>query len=209
MEPEDKDLVLELSNLRQGNDEDAQRFVMRGIDIVHQFGAKKKQRMSESMAFEILLEGLETGFVSDNIRNRMRPYLEDKLTSEKTLLRAIKHAKKSEVDRKSKFDRRATPKVNELSVVDDSVMAVMLAKVEGLSSDIAEVKQHINNNKTDNKENTPPAAPVRVIYGCKSCKAKGQGTTCTHCFKCEEGGHKSFECPKNSLNPNRSPMGAN
>ena len=159
------------------------------------------------MAFEILLEGLETGFVSDNIRNRMRPYLEDKSTSEQTLLRAIKHAKKSEIDRKTKFDRR-TAKVNELSVDDDSVLAVVLAKVEGLSTDIAEVKKKMNNNKTDNKENTAPA-DVKILYGCKSCKAKGQGSTCTHCFKCEEGGHKSFECTKNTLNPNRSPMGTN
>ena len=77
MEPEEKDLIHDLSNLKQGNDEDPQRFVMRGIDIYHQFNVKEKRRMSESMAFELLLEGLETGFTSENIRIRMRPYLEE------------------------------------------------------------------------------------------------------------------------------------
>ena len=35
MEPDEKDLMRDLTNLRQGNDEDTQRFVMRGLDIVH------------------------------------------------------------------------------------------------------------------------------------------------------------------------------
>ena len=175
MEPDEKDLIRDLTRLRQGKEEDSQRFVMRGLDIVHQFGAKKKPRMSETMAYEMLLESLETGFINDNIRNRMRPHLENSETTEKTLLAAIKHAKKFEIDRKSKFDGRLGARVNEVSEQDDSLMATVLAEVEEIGADMAEVKQYVgyktSGEENRGKENIDPVR--RVIFGCKDCKAKG------------------------------------
>ena len=230
-EPEEKDLVQELSNLRQGKDEDAQRFVMRGLDIVHQFEAKKKRRMSKSMAFEMLLEGLGTGFLDENIRTRMQLLLDEPSTTESDLLRTIKRVKKVESDRRSKFDRRPVARVNEVSsTVDDSVMAAVLAKIEGLSTDMADVKQIIHNKTDVNKENTPPFPPAapnlyatpnpyavpphfaapKILYGCSTCKANGLSSTCRHCFICESPDHRAFECPKKRpSNSKRSPMGTN
>lgn len=213
MEPDEKDLMRNLTKLRQGREEDAQRFVMRGLDLVHQFGSKKKSRVSESMAYEMLLESLETGFLNDNITHRMLPYLQNHKTSEKELLSAIKRAKKSEIDRKSKFDTRSA-RVNEVFVEDDRAIAAVLAKVEGIGADVAEVKQFVGNVKQQqlegdqDKENTDPADKPKVIYGCKSCKAKGINRNCKHCFICEKDTHKAENCPdKKSSNFKRSPLG--
>ena len=76
-EPEEKDLLNELNKLRQGHNEDAQVFVMRGINLVHQFSSKKNTKVTEDMTFEMLLESLETGFENDTVRTHMRPFLQD------------------------------------------------------------------------------------------------------------------------------------
>ena len=106
------------------------------------------------------------------------------------------------------MDRKTTAKVNEVSTRDDSVLAAVLAKVEVLSTDMAEVRMKMT---PENKENIQPKSPGRIIYGCQACKAKGQNTSCTHCFVCGVGEHKSYDCPekKSNLNAKRSPMGTN
>ena len=127
IEADEKDLLHELTTLRQKNDEDAQTFVMRGLDITHQIRSKKSssKKISKSMVNEMLLESLETGFTSETMRNRMRPFLQDPSLDEKDLLRAVARAVKAERDRKSKFEKR-TVKVNEISQPEDDDDVVML-----------------------------------------------------------------------------------
>ena len=149
------------------------------------------------MAFEILLESLETGFENDAVRTHMRPYLQDPETSESTLLTAIKRVKKREKDRKDKFPKGAAARMNEVQV-DDGLLAKLVAKVEVLDVSMDEIKQHIGSKENEGNK--------RIIYGCADCKAKGEGNKCTHCFKCKSAEHKSYEC-KEKLNLNRSPLG--
>ena len=115
------------------------------------------------------------------------------------------------MDRKSKFDRRASAKVNEVSVQDDSALAAVLAEVEGIRADVNEVKQYVNSTvprseNPEDKENVNPTER-KIIYGCKDCKAKGINRNCRHCFICGKDNHKACDCPdKNSLNSKRSPL---
>ena len=202
-EPEEKDLLNDLNKLRQGHHEDAQVFVMRGINLVHQFSSKKKTRMNEEMAFEILLDSLETGFENDTVRSHMRPYLKDPTASESTLLDAIKRVKKTEKDRKDKFPKGPTARMNEVSV-DDGLLASLVAKVEVLDVNVDEIKQYIGTKDT----NSDDKGNKKIIYGCKDCKSKGQSNRCTHCFRCGKDTHKSFECPEKDKQSNqiRSPL---
>ena len=214
-----KDLMQDLTTLKQKSNEDAHKFVMRGLMVMNQIvkksKASKKKRISKSMAKEMLLDSLESGLSSESIRVRMRPYLQDPSISKSELLAAASRALKSERDRKGKFER-STARVNELDCADDAekeevkFSEACLAELKGIRSDYAEVKADValvsgelsklrqpNNNKDGKSQ-----------YGCKDCKAKGINDKCNHCFKCGKTDHKSYDCPEknqNQSNLNRSP----
>ena len=225
-----KDLLQQLSTLRQDSakDEDALEFVMRGLELHHRIIQEKT--ISAEVAQEILLESLETGFSNENIRNRMRPYLSNKSITEEQLLEEVSRTMKVEQDRKQKFEKKSSARVNEFDVDTDSDVCyrngpthMLLSELKSIRAEVSELRgrfdnkhnntTHTPNYKTNNESGsdseavhrkdidcectkcTVPKKVTFVEYGCKSCKANGTQKQCSHCFVCEKGDHKSYECP--------------
>ena len=107
-----KDLLLDLQNLRQESG-DAQEFVMDGCELKNRI--IKENIVSMSVAQEMLLETLETGFASEHVRNFMRPYLQGDI-SRSALLAAVKKAMRSDTEHRKKFENRRSARVNEVEV---------------------------------------------------------------------------------------------
>ena len=115
-----KSLVFILRNLKQEPGDDAQDLVIEAHLLKNRI--VEERIVSEEMAQEILLETLESGFASEFIQNRMRPFLRDMQVTEKTLLKEVKLAMKAERDRLGKFNSKpkSYARVNELDAESSS-----------------------------------------------------------------------------------------
>ena len=66
--------------------------------------------------------------------------------------------------------------------------------VAALQKQVADLMAFISNNiNLDNLQQTPK--PKQPFLRCTNCEATK--SFCTHCTKCNESGHKRFNCPKN------------
>ena len=222
-----KVLLRQLQNLKQDPSDDAQQFVLEAYNLKKQLVAKKI--LSEEMAQEILLESLETGFMSESVRNSMRPFLRDQSITERKVLEEVKHAMKVEGDTKSKFDKK-TARVNELETNSkDFILQQQQMLLQKQSDELAETKATVAELKfkvENNKNNTPPDNTTfnsnnindvntnsscickqrqkKVEWACDNCIASGTKKRCSHCFQCGADDHKAQDCPKKSSNPTRS-----
>ena len=198
LELEGKDLVTQLSKLRQNKGENAHDFLLRGFELKHRI--LKENSVSEEFVQDMLLGTLETGFASESIRNRMRRHLEDPMITEAKLSKAVSRAMKSCKDTESKFEedsnKRTSARVNQIEVDGDAV-AQLVAEVKCIKIDVADVKEMKADiaelkERSFNKDNTKGS---KVEYGCENCKASGLKKRCTHCYTCGKDNHRFFECP--------------
>ena len=106
-------------------------------------------------------------------------------------------------DQSPSTDRRVSFKSEPSSRKDEPSIASVLAivnvlqtdlqehtkTVETLQKQVAEVLKHIAGNTNQRTTKTK-------FLRCVNCEATN--SFCTHCTKCNEGGHKRFNCPKNN-----------
>ena len=214
LEADSKDLLRQLATLKQDQSEDAQSFVMRGLELMHLILSEKrsgKKSFDASTVEEILRESLDTGFTSDSIRNQLHSYLEGSPTfSEVELMRKVSIAMKSERDRKSKFEQKKKVtwgSIKEVKAdVDDDIRAqsdkasshgksellAVTSLINKMRAEVAELRTEVQSNKDSISRDT--RGRYRFQYGCQSCKAKDISRSCRHCFKCGNDDHKANDC---------------
>ena len=214
LEADSKDLLRQLATLKQEQSEDAQSFVMRGLELMHLILSEKKggkKSFDQSTVEEILRESLDTGFVSDSIRTQLHSYLQGSKTfSEVELMRKVSIAMKSERDRKSKFEpkkkvtwgnvkevkvdveeetRQSIDKSNNSGKLEFSAVTSLINEMR---AEVAELRTEFRSSK--DFRNKDGFRPYRIQYGCNSCKAKNVARSCRHCFKCGDDDHKAQDC---------------
>lgn len=185
LEADGKDLLQQLATLRQETGEDAQIFLMRGLELKHRILLERstgKKSLSCVVVQDMLLQSLETGFAGESMRSRMRPHLQDTSISEEMLMKEVSLAMKSERDRKSKFDKRSAARINKVETAtnvsagkgesqsDGNVTQSLLDEERSLRAELAELKIQVNSN-----------SQVKEV-GYNNFKAIGGGPAQKNCF---------------------------
>ena len=79
------------------------------------------------------------------------------------------------------------------------VAAIRGSVVNKSSSSISEVKAYQKPNRLKPKGGQS-RRPMRE-FGCESCRSKGKGSECDHCFRCGSTEHYQSGCKKRVVNP--------
>ena len=208
------ELFQDLMNLVQGPKEDAQAFLMRALNLRQKvlFVSKEsdsKLNANTELVQSVFLQVIESGLRSENIRTRLRPLLETAGVTDEELIHALSTAVTGEEDRQKRLHSSMTkPKVNSVEVQNEKSHtettspskqetgnSVLMAAIQSLQKDMAQIKEQVGCQAYDRSQQgqLQDRNPTRY-FGCNSCKAKGEGRNCNHCFKCGSTEHKAVGC---------------
>ena len=224
------DLLLQLTTAVQSPKDDALTFLIDVLflknRIIEEGKRSKEAKFGKSSVKKIMLKTLESGIASDRIVNRMRPFLLKKKVTDTELISEMSKALRYEKDRKAKSKQHT--RVNAIETSDDFLVEdprdIRIANLEAQLKELKVKEKCCKEDEKDQKiakleaqiremragDKDAPKKKKGRIYGCKDCKSKGQGRSCSHCFVCGDPSHKVEKCPQKNeqvSNSNRSSGG--
>ena len=147
-------------------------------------------------------QSVETGLLSDAIRGRIRPYLQNSNVDDEELINQMQLAVLAESERKKKFGlQNKASKVNEISIVEKNPQKQakisenndkILAAVEQIKCEVAALKTELAEMKTGNYAKEQQKSSLSRPT-CESCRKTGK-TDCDLCSYCGSPDHYSRGC---------------
>eukprot|EP00112_Aurelia_sp_Birch-Aquarium-sp1_P008946 Seg200.4 transcript_id=Seg200.4/GoldUCD/mRNA.D3Y31 product="hypothetical protein" protein_id=Seg200.4/GoldUCD/D3Y31 len=175
----------------------------------------------------------KTGLISNNLRSRMRVFIQQPDITDAELIAQLNLAEAEESERNAKLgigykgkakvsqiqegetenpsaaENRSAPKNKTSAPLKTKEPAAppheqVLAEIKAMKADMTSLRQEMNRNSVGNqqgakKENPQQPhernrGPRQNRRGCKQSFKNGQGETCTHCWKCGDANHSSYQC---------------
>ena len=230
-EPRAAGLYRQLTSAVQEPRETPQQFFVRAMDSWQKIIFASQESESEmnydiSLVQNMFLHALMTAFSDDNIKSDMKTFLSDKTVSNETLFEQLNTAINPVNERKKKLQSSSrTARINEITSNDVSqsnnkpekpekenpfvneiremkseiVAAIRGSVVNKSSSSISEVKAYQKPNRLKPKGGQS-RRPMRE-FSCESCRSKGKGNECDHCFRSGSTEHYQAGCKKHVVNP--------
>ena len=208
----------ELSNIVQGKNESALNFLMRCLKLREQIIVSSQEqnaaiKFDENHVQSVFIHSVETGLIDDTIRNRMRPFLQNKKVPDETLIREINLAMSIENERVNKFTS-ANKKVQKVQAANVSSAPVeksekgqpKQAKQDQILAALNELKADVDALKKGAKSparEVPQFKTRKPKQKCKSCE-ENEAEKCDHCFFCGSADHFAYGCRKRLAQGNRS-----
>lgn len=121
----------------------------------------------------------------------------------------VSQIQEGETEKPSAAENRSAPKNKTSAPLKTKEPAApfheqVLAEIKAMKADMTSLRQEMNRNSVGNqqgakKENPQQPhernrGPRQNRRGCKQCFKNGQGETCTHCWKCGDANHFSYQC---------------
>ena len=202
-----------------------------------QEGSKLKYDVAQCQS--MFLHALETGLISNNLRSRMRVFIQQPDITDAELIAQLNLAEAEESERNAKLgigykgkvkvspiqegeagklsptENRSGPKSKTSAPLKAKEPAVpfheqVLSEIKALKADMTSLRQEMNRNSIGNQQGArreEPKQPQRSNRGpwqnrrgCKQCFKNGQGEICTHCWKCGDANHFSYQCSQGQGN---------
>ncbi len=155
-------------------------------------------------ARELFQMAVQTGLLAnDNIRSDAKEYLQGSV-SDDVLLEQLNVATNTEAKRQQKSsptksatrihaaqadseaqDSNKKKKHGSTKAVED-----LTERIEALRVEMASIKSELSHDREDSKQR---CRPIRG-RGCESCRHKGLGSSCQHCFRCGSSEHLTTGC---------------
>lgn len=212
------ELYQELSVLRQEADESAQDFLVKAMDLRQQIIMASKMSDSPVRYNTPLVQGLfqhvlETGFIQESVRAKLRPLLERDQVSDEDLMKRVNLAVSAEAERHNKFAVRQGGQVNAAMVEDVNAQSQLpkkdskegkesklAAALDAVRADVASLREVVDKALTQDPANTNPPGkaantPRKPRRKCQKCQDNGE-QYCDHCFKCGSQEHFARGCRK-------------
>ena len=218
------ELFQDLTNAVQQPKEDLQSFLMCLLNIRQKvlFVAQEsdsKLKANTALIQLLFLQTLESGMQSENIRTRLRPVLEKQNVLDEEIIHQLSLSVAGEEDRQKRLQHAGLTKqarVTKLEMEDDERSRngerlsakleqkqkgdneqIVLAGNESLIRDMVTLSQNVGRQSYAEKIQTQREEKGKNRqYSCKSCRGKGDGKNCNHCFKCGSTDHIANGCKK-------------
>ena len=159
------------------------------------------------------MKSFETGLRDDILAANLRPILCDSTLTDEDLMRQVNELASHQEKRHSKLlTERRPAKVNSCGIGETAVASKktvdeskqILAEIREIRSEVENLKlQQASRYREKAEEHRPSQPQDRTTFryrgrGCQTCKKRGLGDKCQHCFVCGGYGHIASECVKNS-----------
>ena len=191
------ELYQDLNNAYQLDTEDAQKFVLRAMELREKVLLASKAegsiRYDEELVQALFLHTVRTGLQDDSIKARIEPLVRKGVfTPDETLIQELNLVTSEEAERKSK---RGLSGKTKLQVAEANV-----STSNPLLDTVKEMSEQIKSRKKDIDELKNRSAPKRFTRkkGCDHCAKQDRGDACRHCYRCGAGDHMMRDCKKQS-----------
>lgn len=219
-EKNSSELYQNLTSLCQGTKETAQEFVLRVLELRQKILFLSNQKDSEdNLAYEtshiqkVFLRTVETGLQDENVRTKIRSYLQDPTISDEALLEQVNIAVSAEHERARKLRNQHWGKMAQVTQVAEreqkkandsanNVQDELLVTLQSIKLEVAQLKEKLK-EKPSNKEVLveQPRRPSdrklperRNPPRCATCQEKNTPDPCQHCFICGGNNHFARGC---------------
>lgn len=179
---------IKLTNAVQSQDEDALSFLIRVMDLKAKILCSFEEGdvvYTEKQVTSVFLKALENGIRNDSIRSKLRIFLKPEIRDEE-LMEKLSEITTEENDRARKIQKNAKSQIRSIEAEKD--------ELNSLRETVKELTVEVKALKTERGKNEPRN---RFRPGCRSCREKGWGSSCRHCFRCGNIGHLSRDCDLN------------
>ena len=199
-----------LSNAAQANNETAQEFVIRLMNLRQKILFVSKEgdsrfEYNEELVQKQFLHSIVTGLRNDSIKSDIKPLINSSFVTDEDLLESLNLAVSDENERQFKI--KVGSSCNAVEVVkikerkkDNPIlkelqeMKAQLNEVTAMKSDIEELKKGQLKEKTYEEK---PGRFRRRKFGCPAC-IRDEVERCEHCFLCGSTEHYKAGCRKKS-----------
>jgi hypothetical protein len=188
------ELYSELGSLVQGNKEKPCDFLIRAVNLRNKIlGEAEDSRGPHSRYVPERVHGLfsrsvQTGLKDLSIRQEYKQFLEKKVPKDEEFIQAITKIVIRENERRTKRGRTDVHAMSTMEDVVTSTIQTIAAEIKALRAEIAEVKL------TESSDSNQPRLDDQG-RGCPSCRQKGGGRSCRHCWTCGKDDHRRRDCP--------------
>ena len=216
-EKNSSELYAELANLVQSPNEEPQTFLIRALNLREKviYASKEehsKLKYDSEHVQSMFLHTIETGLISNTLRGRIRPLLQDITITDEELISQLNVAITEEAEQSKKLAsnvkvkakvtqvEQAQPKPSEKP--QKAQEAEMLNEMRALKAKVAVLEQEVKESQVKQKNSRPNRNSSKGSRfqgnrrGCSSCASSGIGDSCRHCWKCGSDAHFSFNCPE-------------
>ena len=212
------ELFQELNNTCQRENEDAQEFVLRAMElrekIIMASDADGALKYDSQLVQDMFTHTVHTGLLDEGVRGRLDPFLTEGVrVTDEFLISKVNTASSEEKERQNKQNKTKRVMVNQVQTTTGAMSADMQSVMQGMR----EMKEKINEiqlemmqsrrgNVTYGRARGGSRGGFSLSsrgrgWGCQSCREHNRGFDCRHCFRCGEESHRAYECPKATQDP--------
>ena len=186
----------ELSQLAQAEGQAAIKFFMDAIKLRQLLivGSQLEGNVSydPKLVQSTFLHTIRTGLRDESVRTYMLPFLaEMSQIDDNRLIQELHKAVAEAEERKTKTKKGE--KTAKVSVVESSPeLSAVMKKLEENENQMKAMQEQMKELLAGNAKKN---SNWKKNAGCQSCKDKNIASSCRHCWKCGQDGHKSQDCP--------------
>lgn len=194
------EIFQELNNACQADAEDAQKFVLRAMDLRERVTMASKAEgaisYNEDLVQSMFLHSIRTGLQDDAVKSRLESFLgKDAKTPDNILIQELNQIASEETERKIKMkDHRSTDQKVKIAEVTATSNDKLLETVQQMSQQMLTLQKDLDAMK--NNRQFAPRNRFAPRRGCNFCTKEGNEGNCRHCFRCGAGDHRISNCPK-------------
>ena len=190
----------ELSQLVQGESQQAIKFFMDAIKLRQLLvvGSQLEGAVTydPKLVQSTFLHTIRTGLRDEAVRSYMLPFLSESASfNDNCLIQELHKAVSEAEERKNKTKKGDNKTAAKVNVVETSPeLVAVMKKLEENQNQMKVMQEQMKELLVANpnlKKQNPPWK-----RGCQACQDNNKSSSCRHCWKCGEDGHKSQDCPK-------------
>lgn len=199
------ELYQDLCTLVQGQKETVQDFVFRALELQQKILFSSREDGSSSyndvLVSKQFRQAVSTGIREEAIKLEIHQALESSANDE-ALLKTVNDITKRHMERQNKIGK---VDVKSASSSTTGISENVLKELQALRVEVKQLKSLQGNlnksgdvNTTDkpsqSSQRTPAGQRPKRARGCDTCQSSGQGSRCSHCYKCGGDGHYRRNC---------------
>lgn len=211
----------QLATVCQQSNESPQQFLLRALDLRNKVNFASQESDSEfnygpTLIQKTFVKSFETGLRDDILASNLRAALRTPGLTDEELMKQVNELASQQDERNTKLATESQKKtrVNACEVPKEGEQRTkntgadgsqqILLEIRQMKSEINDLKGRVNAqggraakpnwSRSPYRGRGDTNLPKYPGWGCQSCKERGRGEECGHCFACGNPGHVARDC---------------